>query len=180
MTTDSLSFSLSFLSPSLLLPFLFFSVFFLSFFFNDSLSLQSLKWLQSKWRSSPEKILEIVKTFFSPSWVIDGFQQWEEGKLFLGSVPHGAYGDDSCVCVCVRTRAHMSVWEENCVFSSSLERLKDKVGAESRGESQQAETSEYDQEVCTFKTWFKVCLWSKVKLVENNEYIEIGKILNGA
>lgn len=75
---------------------------------------------------------------------------------------------------------HMSVWEENCVFSSSLERLKDKVGAESRGESQQAETGEYDQEVCTFKTWFKVCLWSKVKLVENNEYIEIGKILNGA
>ena len=47
---------------------------------------------------------------------------------------------------------HMSVWEENCVFSSSLERLKDKVGAESRGESQQAETGEYDQEVCTFKT----------------------------
>ena len=56
----------------------------------------------------------------------------------------------TCVCVCAC--AHMSVWEENYVFSSSLERLKDKVGAESRGESQQAETSEYDQEVCTFKT----------------------------
>ena len=87
-----------------------------------------------------------------------------------------------CVCVCVCVCAcgtHMSVWEENCVFSSSLERLKDKAGAESRGESQQAETGECDQ-FATFKTWFKLCLWSKVKLVENNEYTEIGKILHGA
>ena len=50
------------------------------------------------------------------------------------------------VCVCMYARGtHMSVWEENCVFSSSLERLKDKAGAESRGESQQAEPGGCDQ-----------------------------------
>ena len=85
-----------------------------------------------------------------------------------------------CVCVHTCTRAHVNVGGKLCVLIKP-ERLKDKAGAESRvGESQQAETGEYDQELCTFKMWFKVCLWSKVKLVENNEYIEIGKILDGA
>ena len=58
-----------------------------------------------------------------------------------------------CECVCVHTctRAHVNVGGKLCVLIKP-ERLKDKAGAESRGESQQAETGEYDQELCTFKT----------------------------
>lgn len=56
-----------------------------------------------------------------------------------------------CVCVHTCTRAHVNVGEKLCVLIKP-ERLKDKAGAESReGESQQAETGEYDQELCTFK-----------------------------
>ena len=56
-----------------------------------------------------------------------------------------------CVCVHTCTRAHVNVGGKLCVLIKP-ERLKDKAGAESRvGESQQAETGEYDQELCTFK-----------------------------
>lgn len=47
--------------------------------------------------------------------------------------------------------------------------------------NQQAESGEYDQEACSFKTGFKGRLQPQVKLGEkDDEHIEIGKTLNTA
>lgn len=75
----------------------------------------------------------------------------------------------------------MPVWREiSYVFPIKPEKLEDNIRAGGGGESQQAESGEYDQEAWTFKTWFKGFATPGEISGEDNEYIEIGKTLNTA
>lgn len=66
-------------------------------------------------------------------------------------------------------------------FLSRLEKLEGDTGAGGGAGNQQAESGEYDQEACSFKTGFKGRLQPQVKLGEkDDEHIEIGKTLNTA
>lgn len=78
-------------------------------------------------------------------------------------------------CVC----AYASVLGEKlCVFYQAWKSWKAMLGLR---EVRKGEPGEYDQRACAFKVWFKGCLQPKVKLVQtDNEYIEIGEILNTA